>query len=170
MRWKQRTPKSVNTEGDDIVMSIWRHIAARNGAGLGLTPLIEKQTDIAVMLEATVKELNYRDNVLSPIVMICEFHDLVNRRLSVNLSILEAVVYSSMIVSASDADYSLPKPWTKSGIGVMRMLLANRSLSAAMAYERHTDAISNPNNYLNKNRMDHPFDAILLPEALQNVS
>lgn len=126
----------------------------------------DHQNDIAVMLEATVKDLTYRDSVISPTAMLIEFHDLVNRRLSINLAILEIVVYSSMVVSASDGDYSLPKPWTTSGLGVMRMLLSNRSMAPAMAYERHKDSIVSPSNYINTNRPDHIFDSLILPNEV----
>jgi len=117
--------------------------------------------EIAEMLEATVKDMKYRDSVVSPTAMLIEFHDLVNRRLSINLAILEIVIYSSMIVSASNNDYSLPKPWTDSGLGVMRLLLSNRSLAPSMAYERHKTAITSPSNYININRPDHIFDSLI---------
>lgn len=118
------------------------------------------------MLEATVKDLTHRDSVVSPSAMLIEFHDLVNRRLAVNLAILEIVIYSSMVVSAATGDYSLPKPWTTSGIGVMRLLLNNRSLAASMAYERHKDLIVEPSNYTNTNRPNHPFDSLISPQEV----
>ncbi len=128
----------------------------------------DHQSEIAVMLEATVKDLTYRDSVISPTAMLIEFHDLVNRKLSINLAILDIVVYSSMVVSANDGDYSLPKPWTSSGIGVMRLLLNNRSIAPAMAFERHKDSISAPSNYINTNRPAHIFDSLILPNEVLN--
>lgn len=126
------------------------------------------QSEIAAMLESTVKELTYRDSIVSPSNMLIEFTDLVNKRLSINLAILEAVIYSSMVVSATEGDYSLPKPWTNSGMGIMRMLLSNRSMSAAMAYEKHKDSILSPSNYINTNRPDHSFDSLISPGEVFN--
>lgn len=118
------------------------------------------------MLEATVKDLAHRSDVVNPGAMLIEFYDLVNRRLSVNLAILEVILYSSMVVSATNNDYALPKPWTTSGVGVMRMLLTSRSLSATMGYQQHRDTMVSPASYVNKNRLDHIFDGILLPNEV----
>lgn len=126
----------------------------------------DHQGEIADMLEATMKDMEHRSNVVHPGSMLIELHDLVNRRLSINLSILSIILYSSMIVSADEGDYSLPKPWTTAGVGVKQMLLTNRSLSATMSYERHRDTLINPASYTKINRMDHVFDAMVLPKIL----
>lgn len=127
------------------------------------------QSEIADLLEATVKDMSFRDSIISPSSMLVQFHDLVNKRLNVNLAVLEVVIYSSMVISAGEGDYGLPKPWTNSGLGVMRLLLSNRSLGATMSYERHRNEIISPWNYINTNRTDHIFDHNLLPlEVYQN--
>lgn len=118
------------------------------------------------MLEATVKDMSFRDSEISPGGLLMQFHDLVNRRLNVNLAVLEIIIYASMVVSATEGDYSLPKPWTNAGVGVMRMLLSNRSMSATAAFERQKNEFLNPANYLNDNRMDHVFDACLMPDEV----
>jgi hypothetical protein len=41
--------------------------------------------------------------------------------------------------------------------------MLHRSLSAAMAFEGHRDVIVNPVSYIQKNRLPHPFDAVLMP-------
>lgn len=125
------------------------------------------QVEIAEMLEATVKDLTYRDNVVAPSAMLIEFHDLVNKRLPVNLAVLETIIYASMVVSAANGDYSLPKAWTDSGVGVMRLLLNNRSLAPAMAYERHKETINSTTSYTHTNRPEHCFDWIIMPSELQ---
>lgn len=122
--------------------------------------------DISTMLESSVSQMHDRDKVVSPQALLAELYDLVNSKLSVNLAVLDMVLYGAMIRSADDRDYGLPKPWTKQGIGVMSLSMANRSLSAAMAYEGHRDLIVSPMSYILRNRPDHPMDGILLPEAL----
>lgn len=127
------------------------------------------QDEIAKLLEATAADMKKRNNDVSPEAMIVEFHDLVNSRLSINLSILEVIVYSSMIVDSAEGNYDLPKPWTKSGFGIMRNILKNRSLSALMAYQGHRDSFISPDSYLQRSRMDHILDAAIMPqETLTN--
>lgn len=122
--------------------------------------------DISTMLESSVSQMHERDKVVSPQALLAELNDLVNSKLSVNIAVLEVVLYAAMIRSADDRDYGLPKPWTKQGVGVMSLSMANRSLAAAMAYEGHRDLIVSPMSYILRNRPDHPMDGILLPEAL----
>jgi len=119
--------------------------------------------DIAEMLESSVDEMQDRDKVISPDALLLELCDLVNDKLSVNLAVLSVIVYAAMIVSAEEGDYSLPKPWTNRGLGVMSLTMAYRSLSAAMAYESHREMITSPISYIVTNRPDHPMDGILCP-------
>lgn len=117
--------------------------------------------DIASMIESSVDKLHERDNIVSADNALVELFDLVNDKLSVNIAVLDVVLYGTMIVSAEGRDYSLPKPWTDNGLGIMRMSMANRSLSAAMAYEGHRDVLVSPISYISSNRVDHPFDRLL---------
>ncbi len=130
----------------------------------------QHQSEIARMLEATAEEMEKRSNSVSPVAMLMEFHDLVNKRLNVNLSVLDAIIYSSMVVSVDEPNYDLPKPWTTSGLGVLRSLLGNRSLSAMMGYQGHRQTFTDPGSFVIKNRLDHSFDSIFMPlECLGNT-
>ena len=120
------------------------------------------------MLETTKDESEKRTRVVSPQDMIVQFHDLVNRRLQVNLSVLEVVLYASMAVKPEEGNYALPKAWTERGIGAMRLLLLNRSLSAQMAYQNHRRTLIEPISYISTNRMDHLFDLVLMPEVFND--
>ena len=115
------------------------------------------------MLESSVDKLQERDAIASPDAALIELFDLVNSKLSVNLAVLEVVLYASMIVSAERGDYSLPKPWTERSLGVMQKSMAHRSLSAAMAFENHREVIVSPVSYVDTNRPDHIFDMLLDP-------
>ena len=131
--------------------------------------MMDFATEIAKVLESTVKDMKARDTVVDPAAMLTEFHDLVNKRITVNLSILSIIIYSSMVVSATEGNYSLPKPWTTSGMGVMKLIMENRSLSATMAYERQTNTVLSPNSYLMTNRPDHIFDSLICPSEMQQL-
>ena len=98
--------------------------------------------------------------------LLVRLYDLVNDKLSVNLAVLAVILYGAMIVSAEEGDYSLPKPWTSRGLGVMSMSMAYRSMAAAMAYENHRDMITSPLSYIHTNRPDHPMDGILCPSEV----
>jgi hypothetical protein len=126
----------------------------------------DHQGEIATMLEATVEDLEKRSSVINPCSMIVDFHDLVNRRLSINLAILEVIFYSSMGVDPMNDDYALPKVGTQSGIGVMRQLLNKRSLAATMGYQGHRDVLVNPTSYMLKERLNHVYDGVILPDLL----
>jgi hypothetical protein len=126
----------------------------------------DHQQEIASILEATVDELETRSETVHPGSMLIEFYDLVNHRLNINLAVLEVILYSSMVVSATKGDYSLPKPWTESGVGVMRKLLECRSMSATMGYQGHLVAFTSASSFCNKNRMDHIMDAVLMPHEV----
>jgi len=122
------------------------------------------------MIESRVTELKKRDKFTSPTMLLRDFHDLVNEKLDIHLSILEAILYGVMIVSAEDNNYALPKPDGKRGFGVMRRIMAMRSLSASFAFQQHREVILSPQTYLVTDRPDHPYDALLMPrEVIYNL-
>lgn len=122
--------------------------------------------EMADMLEASVDDVAHRDRFVQPASLLGDLFKLVNEKLNVNIAPLEVVLYSATIVSAADNDYSLPKPHTKQGLGVMRMTMDYRSLAPRMAYERHYDIITKPASYALKNRPDHVLDMILMPREV----
>ena len=120
------------------------------------------------MLESSVDKMRDRDAKISPDAVIVEFFDLVNSKLTVNLAILEIVLYASTVISMEEGNFGLPKPWTDVNLGVMKVSMARRSLSAAMAFENHREVLLDPLSFVEQNRMEHPMDALLMPEALLN--
>ena len=128
----------------------------------------DHQSEIAGVLESTANEMQRRSDTVSPDAMLVELHDLVNRRLNVHLAVLSPILLASMVVSATDGEYDFPRAYTRRGVGVMRNLLANRSLSAMMAFQNHHNVLASPAAYMAKDRPDHPFDAVLVPKLLNN--
>ena len=121
---------------------------------------------ISSILEAKVSEQKDRDNK-SPVEFLKEFHEYYTQTRDLPLSVLMAITYGYTIVSKETNDFSLPKPHTKKGVGVMKHIMANRSLGAAMAYETQNDLLINPNTFLQTNRLDHVFDYMLLPQMVK---
>lgn len=131
--------------------------------------MADHSKDIAAILESSVTEAMERDRFSKPAAVLMDLFTLVNNRLSVNLAILEVTLYAAMIRSGEHYDYGLVKPHTESGLGVLKNVLMYRSGSAFMAYERHSEFINAPESFVLTNRMEHPFDAILMPtEVLAN--
>lgn len=122
--------------------------------------------DIAKVLESTVKEVVERDRLIDPASTLVELTMLMNRKASVNLAVVEVTLRGAMVRSAERYDYAMPKPWTESGLGVMRMTILYRSLAPFMAYEHHAEGIYAPESFGLKNRPDHPFDGILMPREV----
>lgn len=123
----------------------------------------DHSAEISTKLESRVAEMYDRDKNVSIDAFLVDFFDLVNSKLNVNIAVIDVIVYGIMVVSASDNNYNLPKPGTERGLGVLRYLMNRRSLAATMAYQGHKDVIADPVSYLGTNRMDHPFDSILMP-------
>ena len=123
--------------------------------------LSDHSAEISTLLESSVTKLKERDTNASPNTALVELFDLVNDKLTVNLAVLEVVLYATMVVSNRDDDYGLPKTFTTSALGVMKNTISNRSLSAAMAYESHRELITSPKSFINTNRLDHVFDYLL---------
>ena len=75
------------------------------------------------------------------------------------------VIFSENYITtfrSEDNNFDLPKPHTQSELGVMVLTIANRSLSAAMAYEGHKQVLTSPSSYIHTNRMNHPLDSLLV--------
>jgi hypothetical protein len=126
--------------------------------------------DLAALIESRVVDLKKRDKFTNPAMLLRDFHDLANEKLDVHLSVLEAILYGVMIVSAEENNYKLPKPGGPQGFGVMKRVMAMRSLSCAFAFQGHRDVILSPLTYLVKDRPDHPYDAVLMPrEVIYNI-
>ncbi|BAQ02736.2 hypothetical protein [Ralstonia phage RSL2] len=120
-------------------------------------------------IESEVKKEEIRDQFTDVDAFLIDTYELLNSELTINMAQVEVAVYGISIRSAKYGDYSLPKPWSKRGIGVMSRAMAMRSLGSTMAFEKHTIIFSSVESFIVKNRPDHPFDAILNPELLPRV-
>lgn len=124
--------------------------------------------DIAAVLESTVEEMVARDRMMSPASVLVDLTTLMNSRAAINLAVVEITLLGAAIRSAETLEYTIPKPWTQSGLGVMKYTILFRSLSAFMAYEHHAVAIFSPESYRlsGRNRQDSPFDSIMMPREV----
>lgn len=92
------------------------------------------------------------------------FYDLVSEKLSgVNIAHLETIVASAMVRDEKNFDHRLPKPFVTGQVGTYTENMAMRSLSAAMAFEKHQDHLFDVRSFTVRNRPPHPMDEILVP-------
>jgi hypothetical protein len=118
---------------------------------------------VARRLESRVEEMRKRSRIDTADKMVLDLFNFVNMKLNVNLSCLEVILYATMIISAEDNDYSLPKPWTTSQPSVLSMTMKGRSLSVLMAFEKQYEALIDPSSFIHTNRLNHLFDGIYTP-------
>jgi hypothetical protein len=123
-------------------------------------------TEIANIIESRVDDTIERDKASTPTATLVELFELVNSKLSVNLAVLEIILYSAMIVSAEREDYRLPKPWTDKGLGVTSVTIPKRSLAIAYAYEYHRQTIVSPASFFNEHRESHLMDTFICPREV----
>jgi hypothetical protein len=129
----------------------------------------DHSAEIAMILESNMKSKDDRDISSAPATVLFDLYNKVNERLSVNLAVLSVVLHSISVQSAAEMNYALPKPWTSVGLGVRTEIFNFRSASAAFAFEKQHEFFTNPLSYTLKNRIGHPFDHAIHPEAFNEV-
>ena len=153
---------NIDERGNYVIdMDGWNYAAPILTLPLRHFNMSDHSKDIATLLESSVTKLKERDQNTSAITALVELFDLVNDKLTVNLAVLEVVLYATMVISNKDGEYGLPKTYTNSVLGVMKNTIANRSLSASMAYQDHAKVITAPESFIHTNRVDHIFDRLL---------
>lgn len=128
----------------------------------------DHQSEIAMMLERTKEGLESHNRNVTPQDMLLKFHDLVSERMTVNLSVLEIVLYSSLVADAEAMNFNLPKVGDKFDTSALKQLMTGRAVAPVMAYERQRDFLLDPATYLHNNRPKHPFDVFLFPEEFNS--
>lgn len=130
----------------------------------------EHSNELAEIIESSVTKMRERDHVQNPQAVLVELSDVVNSRLKVNLAVLEVILYGACIVSMKDSNFSLPKTWTHSELGVSDITINGRSMAASLAYEKQKDAIFNAASFRHGFRPNHPLDCLIRPrEVIDNL-
>lgn len=128
----------------------------------------EHRDDVSRLIEGTAKEIRRRETTDTPEKVLLDLCDLVNSRLNVNVSILEAILFGGMAISMNDKDYALPKAWTPGVVGVLADVIAGRGLGGVFCYEDQVRQMDNVTHFIELNRLDHPMDVYFCPEALEH--
>lgn len=119
---------------------------------------------IAGLIESKDKKLNGRVKPDSPEQTLQELFDLVNSKISVNIALLEVMVYAVMTPGVDD--YGLARNKPNPIVNIARNIIINRSLGPAYAYEGQAETIANPRSFFQHNRPDSPIDVFLNPREV----
>lgn len=116
-----------------------------------------------------VKQKRGVGSELSPEVFLLQLFDKVNSKLSVNVSLLEGIVYPFVIrdyanldfrIGGFDANGEMPNR----SLYKLHYLITNRSLGAAYGWERVlNDVLKSTTAFNGVNAIDHPMDVTIKP-------
>ena len=126
--------------------------------------------DIESLLHSNMSELYKRKHDISTTDLLTELFELVNEKMSVNIAILSVILLATRIVDDTTYDYSIPKDHTVGHFGVHLVNMCYRSVSAMMAYEKHSRLFITPVSYIKTRRPDHPLDALIVPELMLDTA
>ncbi len=122
--------------------------------------------DIEALIQGS-KTDNKKKN-RTPKAAFWELFDLVNSRLDVNFAIIETIIYSSMVISNENYDARLPKANDPKELGVLKDIMARRSLSGQLAYQYVTKELTNPESFFPLFRENYVMDVYINPKETIN--
>ena len=117
-------------------------------------------------IEGVMADADKRGMELELDTQLIKLYDLINTRLDVNLANVETIFYSMLIKNYAEDDYSLPKNG-EGGLAVYDKMMLYRSAGTAMPYERQERFLYRISSYRVRNRPDHPYDGVLMPEIIR---
>lgn len=124
-------------------------------------------SEISSIIESRLKDITDRINPESPKHTLMELFDLVNSKLSVNIVCLEIIMYSIMCADVVNGKFGLARNHKSAGLGVRELIIYNRSLSTAYAYERLGLKVMNrPSTFFKNDRDDSIYDVFFDPDAV----
>ncbi len=118
--------------------------------GNQITLMLKKKEDYATIITNTLWDL----------------FNLVNSKLTVNFSLIQTIVYASMILSDEHLDMRLPRANDHKEIGKLKNIIENRSLSGLFAYEKLKESLFTPEIYFPLWRENYPMDVYIDPQAV----
>jgi hypothetical protein len=157
-------PPVIKGESYEIDMSYWR-----SKAPFAILPLSQESpyvraSKIRSLVLGDSDNSKERDTADAPKALLQKLFDLLNSNLSINISLIEVLVYSLMVKNTQTNDYFLPKEDDRKGLGVNSHVMSKRSLSGMMAMEDHAMVILDTQSYEDRPRLDHTYDVIMKPQ------
>ena len=159
---------TVSGNGDYAIdLTGWDHTLPMFEMPMKHMNMLDFMNSIEAMVKSAAKTTKSKKSLTladyeTPHGALVDFHDLVVKKLEINVAHLEAIVFSTMITSSEKLDYSLPLLGDKAEFGSYADNMAMRSLAPAMAYQNQSAVLLDPKSYAVTNRPDHPIDHLLM--------
>lgn len=105
-------------------------------------------------------------DIRSPSVLgktLFNIYDISNNYVNLHLTHLSTLLAAIMVRDSQNKDYRLPIRKDQREFVSADVAIQNRSITTTMAYEEQHVVFTDPNSYLIKVRVSHPFDNILFP-------
>lgn len=112
--------------------------------------------------DVSSNRLKFLRSYKDPVEAMLTFASMLNEKLNINLVHCEILVYAMMVRSSAQRDFRLPKPGIHGAFENYNRLMSNRSLSAAMAYEKQNRPLDSASGFIYRDRNDHPYDLIMM--------
>lgn len=120
--------------------------------------------EISGIIESRLQDITDRVDPDSPKSTLMELFDLVNSKLSINIVCLEVIIYAIMCADIVNNKFGLARNHKTAGLGIRELIIFNRSLSPAYAYERlGLKVINKPSTFFKNDRDDSLFDVFIDP-------
>lgn len=102
----------------------------------------------------------------TPESLLQRLFDLINSKLSVNIAVLEVIVYAMTVKSLENRDFNLGRNVSNKTVTDTTTILEKRSLGAGYGWEKVIKLILNPNSFYSKNKIKHPMDIMIKPDEI----
>lgn len=164
----KRTDWTVSGTGEYVIdLSGWDATLPMFELPMKHMNMLDFMNSIEAMVKSAAKTTKSKRSLTladyeTPQGALVDFHDLVVKKLEINVAHLEAIVFSTMITSSEKLDYSLPLLGDKAEFGSYADNMAMRSLAAVMAYQNQSALLLDPKSYTVTNRPSHPIDRLLM--------
>lgn len=97
-------------------------------------------------------------------MLLQKLFDLVNRKLDVNIALLEVIIYAFTIQSHANKDYRLSRGSVDPQLASIQDIIVHRSVGGLYAWQSVMKYILNPTSFNGENNIDHIMDIMLRPK------
>ena len=126
----------------------------------------EHGQEVSAVIESSMANIEERQKPESPLNTLQELNTIVAEKLDIKLSILEVIIYATMVKSRNDP--GLTRNYPNPVLGIARSILSARSLSVALSFQGHSDFMLNARSYFASNRVSSGMDVFFAVEEAVN--
>ena len=99
-------------------------------------------------------------------VLVQHMFDLINRKLGINISILEIIAYAFTVQNLNELNYDLGRNSPNNNIVGFKEAINFRSIGASYGWDALQQKVINPMLYLGDNKPNHPLDVLFAPNEV----